>query len=672
MNLRTPPAARPQAGYTLLTTLILTGCITAMLAATLSRTMTSAKLDDRNNAWQSANAAAEAATEKVLSRMMVDFANGGETSLSNNLTTYRTGMLPTTNESTFWTNFLFSDGNGNNNATYVARTTTAANPPYVMLEQQYPGLSAFAATYRVLSNAQYTNNNYDITGSVQQDIQMAEIPVFQFAIFYNTLLEFSDCATMTVNGRVHCNTNINVGCTSSATLTFNYFVDCTGYITNPGAMGVSQSSWVASHITYSGTPSPGYGTGEPVLTLPVGTNSTDPNSVRQIIYPPPAGESQTNPISSQRYYNKADMIITVTNAYVPSGTNMVLLNNTNSVLLTNAVFITIKSTMYDSSPSAYAVTNGMTGNITNGGIVYNYTGESNAWVANGFTNWLSLTNTFFDQRQNAYQHVVQIDVSNLSKWIGNGTGNITNSLLTGKWGVSTPFNGNIYIQDYRTTNANWQNCVRLVNGQNITNGLYTYGLTVATQNPLYIMGLYNCPGTNNVSATNTIGCRPCSVVCDALTILSPAWQSGGYDALLKCGPSSVFSVSRPASANDTVNVAIMTGNVLTTGTSATEFSGGVHNLTRLLEDWSSSALWLNSSIICLYTSVQANQQFQAPGTGGYYNPPTRHFSFDLNFQNSTGLPPGTPLIDRMIRADWGIAPPNDITYTNPTMSFVPH
>ncbi len=114
----------------------------------------------------------------------------------------------------------------------------------------------------------------------------------------------------------------------------------------------------------------------------------------------------------------------------------------------------------------------------------------------------------------------------------------------------------------------------------------------------------------------------------------------------------------------------MTGNVLTTDTTATTFSGGVHNLTRLLENWTGANLYLNSSIICLYTSVQASQQFQTPGT--YYNPPTRHFSFDLNFQSSTGLPPGTPLIDRSVRADWGIAPPNDITYTNPTMSFVPH
>ncbi len=668
MNLRTPPRNPRQSGYTLLTTLILTGAITAMLAATLSRNMTNEKLNDRDNAWQSANAAAEAATEKVLARMMVDFAAGGEVTLSNNLSLYQTSLLPTTNENSYWTNFLFSDGNGNNNATYVHRTTTTPNPPYVLLEQQYPGLSAFAATYRILSNARYTYNGYNITGVVQQDVQMAEIPVFQFAIFYNTLLEFSDCAPMIVNGRVHCNTNINVGCTSTGSLAFNYFVDCSGIITNPGAGGISQASWVAANTTYTGTPSPGYGTGEPVLTLPIGTNSANPNAVREIINPPPTGESPTNPISSQRFFNEAWMIITITNAYAPSSTNMVLVTNANWVMATNAVFVTIKNSMYDGSATNYAVTNGVLG-VTNG---INFTAEWAAWTNAGFNSWLNLTNLFYDQRQSSSNHVVQIDVGKLGSWIGTGTNGCTNTYLTGKWNATTPFNGIIYVQDLRNT-ANptntWMNCVRLVDGKNITNGLYASGMTVATQNPVYIMGNYNCPGAANVAATNTIGCRPCSVICDALTILSPNWTNtggGNYDSI------SMNSYTTRQAIDDTVNCAMITGNVLTTDTTASGFSGGVHNLTRLLEDWTTpnANLWLNTSIICLYTSVQANVQFQMPGA--YYNPPTRKYSFDLNYTTSTGLPPGTPLIDRMIRAGWGIAPPNNVTYYSPTLDFVPH
>jgi len=644
------PRDAGRAGYTLLTTLILTGAITAMLAATLTRTMTGEKLNDRDNAWQSANAAAEAATEKVMSRMMVDFANGGEVNLSNNLTVYRTGMLPNTNESSYWTNVVFSDGNGNSNATYVARTTISPNPQYVILEQQYPGLSAFASTYRVLSNAKYTYNGYNITGIVQQDLQMAEIPVFQFAIFYNTVMEYSDCAPFTINGRVHCNTNIDVGTVSSSSLTFNYFVDCSGIVTNPPNAGYLQSSWTGP-ITYNGSPNPGRGTNQPVLNLPIGTNSSDPNSVREIINPPPPLESPTNAISSQRFYNKADMLIIITNVQV--GATWV--TNTTNVMTTNGVLVLIKNSMYDISPTPFSVTNGVTNGTYNG--INDGTAWTN-WVAYGFTNWLNFTNTFYDQRQSANQHVVQIDVLKLGQWIGSTNG-CTNSYLSGKWTGITPFNGIIYIQDNRTTTNGWQNCVRLVNGQNITNGLYTSGLTIATQNPLYIQGLYNCPSAINVSSTNTIGCRPCSVICDALTILSPAWND---------------TLSKPALAitalSDTVNTAIIAGNVLTTDTTSTGFSGGVMNLTRLLEDWSAANLYLNTSLINLYPSAQATQQFQLPGN--YYFAPTRHFSFDLNYTTSTGLPPGTPLIDRMIRAGWGIAPPNIVNYYSPTLDFVPH
>jgi hypothetical protein len=654
-----------QAGYTLLTTLMLTGCITAMVAATLTRTLTEAKLNDRDNDFQAAGAAAEAATEKVLSRMLVDFRSGGESLLSNNLSIYR-AMVPTTNENSYWTNFLFSDGNGNNNATYVERTTTAPNPPYVMLEQQYPGLNAFASTYRILSDAQYTNCPYNLTGVVQQDIQMAEIPVFQWAIFYNGLLEFSDCATMVVNGRVHCNTNINVGCQSSSTLTFNnYDVTATGIITNPAAGGISQGNWVSANTIYNGTPAPGYGTGQPFLTLPIGTNSASPTSVREIINPPPAGESTTNPISPQRFYNKAFMVILITNAFVPNGASQVAMTNPFFVNLTNSVTVLVKNSMYDASPLTNAVTNapGLIGGPIINGV--NYQAAWTNWTNTGITNWLCLTNTFLDQRQGTTNHVVQIDVGKLCTWIGNSNGICTNSLLTGKWNTNNPFNGVIYVQDQRYTNSFYMNCVRLTNGQNITNGLngllYVTGLTVATQNPLYIQGLYNCPGATAGTA-NVSGCPPASVVCDALTILSPSWSDA------KSFNTSGASVS--ASSSDTVNAAIIAGNVPTTGTSATQFSGGVHNLTRLLEDWSSSSLWLNTSIINLYPSAQATAQFQMPGA--YYNPPTRHFSFNSNYTNSTGLPPGTPLIDLPIRADWGIAPPNVVNFYSPTLDFVAH
>ena len=47
------------------------------------------------------------------------------------------------------------------------------------------------------------------------------------------------------------------------------------------------------------------------------------------------------------------------------------------------------------------------------------------------------------------------------------------------------------------------------------------GFTVATPNPLYIWGIYNCPTVATQGTTNTLATSPSSVACDAITILSP-------------------------------------------------------------------------------------------------------------------------------------------------------
>jgi hypothetical protein len=124
---------------------------------------------------------------------------------------------------------------------------------------------------------------------------------------------------------------------------------------------------------------------------------------------------------------------------------------------------------------------------------------------------------------------------------------------------------------------------------------------------------------------------------DALTILSSAWNDGNSFTISQTGPT--------ASSTTTVNAGILTGIVPSIGNTPTTFSGGVHNLPRLLEDWSSSHLWLNTSLVNLYSSTKATNQFVTPGSGSYYVPPTRHFSFNQNFANPNYLPPGTPIFN---------------------------
>ena len=176
--------------------------------------------------------------------------------------------------------------------------------------------------------------------------------------------------------------------------------------------------------------------------------------------------------------------------------------------------------------------------------------------------------------------------------------------------------------------------VRLVNGSKLpyNSGL---GFSVATPNPLYVLGNYNTTvdGTNfdlTLGFTTNGYSVPAALMADAITILSPNWQ----DRL-----SGLTYAVRPA-ASMTMNAALMAGNVPSTGITSTTFSGGVHNLPRFLEDWTGNTLILNTSLVCLYASQMATNQYQF--SGSYHTQPIRKWGFDPNFLDPNKLPPGTP------------------------------
>jgi hypothetical protein len=139
---------------------------------------------------------------------------------------------------------------------------------------------------------------------------------------------------------------------------------------------------------------------------------------------------------------------------------------------------------------------------------------------------------------------------------------------------------------------------------------------------------------------------------DSLTILSSLW--------VDMNSSKSISSYRDAT-NTTINAAIITGIVPSTGPAQTQYSGGVHNLPRLLENWTGDTLTLNTSIVNLYNSQVATKPFLWPGT--YYYAPTRQFSYDINFANPNRQPPpGTPNLSVMLRSSWATPGPNTVNY----------
>ncbi len=585
------------AGYALLTVMSIIAVSLMVLAATMQRSATVAGLNNRNNTYVVNVNAAEAAVEKVYARLSYDFVAFGLGGVAANLPLYQTSV-PSSAESAYWNNFQFSDGQGNANRTYVAWLTNFSGA----LPSQYAGKSTTnAPVYRIVSNAKNLTGSGSMTSAVQVDVLLALVPLSTYAIFYNSLLEFSTAATMTVNGRVHANASIYTG--SGATITFNDTVTTTGTLTAPANNG--QGPW-ASLGVFNGSPT--YTTNGPSLTLNI--NMTNTHSVIDL---PPAGELATSTQGQQRLYNQAQVVLLVSNATV-----------------TAVIQASVSSQVPGADPAPLKITS-----LTNATA-----------MATNFP-FLSLTNSFTDQREAKTIVTTQIDVGKYGQWLA------TNSTVLTKFPPGS-YPTILYVADNRANSASQLSGIRLANGAAPprNGGL---GWSLATPNPLYVWGNYNSTNAAFFGTTNTTAAVPSALMSDALTILSSSWQDSA---------SAGSYSSRNATSANTVNAAILTGIVPSTGTSSTTFSGGVHNLPRLLETWSSSTLWLNTAIINLYNSTKATGQFVTPGAAGsYYSAPTRRFSFDQNFNDPAKQPPGMPCALVPIRYNWAVPPPNTVNYS---------
>jgi len=603
--------------------LVMTSVSMMIVVGALNRTRTVAIQNNSMNTYYTCCNAAEAAVEKAYGRLAYDFQSFGVAGVSNNLSIYQNG-IPTAAENPFWANFNFTDAQGNSGKTYVAYGYTYTGP----LPSAYAGLyTANAPVYRIVSNVTMsTGNTTSVIGTAQEDVLLALVPLSTWAIFYNGLLEFSQCATMIVNGRVQANGPIYVG--TSASLTFNSGVSTTSTLTAPLVDGLS-SGWTPGtsstwHTTFNGTP--GYATN--VASVTVSLNMTNSHFLIDI---PPAGESPTSSTGIQRLYNQAQMILLVTNASASYVTNL-----TVNLTIQNSVNGQVPGN--DPSP-----------------VVLTYSNATPGLLSSNLP-FLSLTNMTFDQREQDTNVFTQIDVGRFASWVATNA-NVQSKLPSG----SGIYPSILYVADRRLPTTTKLPAVRLMNAEQLPAN-NNIGFTVATPNPLYVWGNYNVKSDfGRATGTNTFEV-PAALLSDALTVLSTNWaDSDGYSTYSQGG---IF-----AAAPETINAAIVTGTMPSTGTSDTTFSGGVHNLPRLLEDWSGCDLYLNTSILRLWNSQMATNQFRNPygfsptPVNPYYNPPTRHYSFDLNFLNPAKVPPGIPVALVPIRFAWCVPPPGVVTNT---------
>ncbi len=230
------------------------------------------------------------------------------------------------------------------------------------------------------------------------------------------------------------------------------------------------------------------------------------------------------------------------------------------------------------------------------GVAYDQSGK-----VIDLTTSVDMSKSFHNNREEKDIKVTEIDISKL---VESG---------------QLPPNGILYVSSH-TAGAGQQDGVRLVNGSVLPAG----GLTIATDNPLYIQGDYN------------LNKAPASVLCDAINILSNKWTD-----------TSTWNKAR----STTVNTSVLAGHSPTT---AEGYGGGLENLFRFLEPWSSVTFTWSGSINSLWYSQVATGKwiYGYP----YYEAPVRDWAFDENLLTLANLPPGTPIVCISQRSNWKAEP----------------
>ena len=230
----------------------------------------------------------------------------------------------------------------------------------------------------------------------------------------------------------------------------------------------------------------------------------------------------------------------------------------------------------------------------------------------------------------------------LDNW---GAANIGNGF--GAFGVSTtdlnPYKAVDCMNGGRQNKVTGaRHVLRLVDGA--LGNLPTPGFTVASENPIYVLGDYNSNAADTVwnsPPVDTGNSAAAGLIADAVTVLSNKWT----DLNDLNNPNNMGGRT---TSTTSYRMAIAAGKnmdfpYLTTYPSV-DFGtdGGVHNFIRYIESWGGNTMNYRGSLVSMFYSQYATGTFKCCAM--VYGPPDRNFSFDKDFLTPAKLPPGTPLL----------------------------
>jgi hypothetical protein len=199
----------------------------------------------------------------------------------------------------------------------------------------------------------------------------------------------------------------------------------------------------------------------------------------------------------------------------------------------------------------------------------------------------------------------------------------------------------------------FRRALKLINGNNIV-GLGVTGLTVVSENPVYVQGNWN---SYDAGASDFNGADAATaVIADAVTLLTNAWNdvnsfaSPYVPAACPTPTCTPAIVGRSRVADSWYRLAIIGGKGIAfpwINATPTDFGtdGGAHNFLRFLQDGDAAVNYEGATATFFYNR-QAVGTYKCCTTV-YAAPTARNYQFDTNFTNPALLPPNTPVFRDM-------------------------
>jgi hypothetical protein len=618
---------RNQSGATVVVVISVIATLAVFAGAALDYTFTVGKNVERSNKMEQATSIANGCLQD-------EFMYWREICRANNTqgpTTSAFSSIPLPSATQFPNVSNFTATTGTNTSNTVSNyAVTAVTPELQVITGSNATVAGVGTSgsnktffYKATATVSLPDRGPNVTFKAVEIFEQQYQNPWDWALFFVDPLEIHPGPNFTITGWVQTNSSL---WTAHSSLTF---ADKVTYGTTWNIAFMPQDSshtgdvpappsWPSNLPPSQGTP------GEPFGINPTDVfNFSDPNNnnngYHELIEVP--DPHYPDPLSQQRYFDEAGVKVIVNEsgnsitaslydnsspASVSGGTTQ---SNGNITGGTTVLGHSIGTITYNTSSSSTSVS-GTTGNTT-----------AQQKLFTTMNSALTFGQSIQDNRQGATVALTQLNVGTL-------TTAINSSALT--------FNQVIYIADQGATASN-QRAVELTNGSNLP----TNGLTVASQNPIYIQGDYNTgnnPPSNSGNTTlptaSSYTRQPSSIVADAVDILSNSWTNS----------ESTNTMAARVATSTTVNAAIMSGNVPTANGN---YSGGAENFPRFLEDWSNATLTYYGSMVELYASQQATGIW---GQGNVYNAPTRAWYYDNFFQ--THPPPGTIMVVNYVKGQW--------------------